>query len=443
MYNVNFYDPQLHQVIKGQKNSIDITILPTTDDNGDPQEKTAFAIGNSRMTADTNGDCLIHYLLEPLLEHHPLPVTVDGKPIRRFSFEPRTATSYNLMPKPLEGNYTDPYNDFSGDRRAGIIIDGVKYLPDHAQWTYNVLNQNSPHPHWTALTRISVYPLVDLGNPEHPDPSHPENIAETLSRTLSPEYQIPDWMKYDRRPADDTLYDSWTPPPARTNNTPHWALSPVPIAVSGTPALIDVPDPALALTIAHALYNQPELGLVPVANARPDHPHVTVTCPNTGDITIVSRDTGQVHRADAGLPDPDGPLASIAIPCLAAEGRNITVRPDLLFTTGPDQQGWSETLVYATGNHHPIHAEEGEVWSLSTMAANAFLQTRHSAPPEQYRLKVIQALEGTEEALRILMYDQAGRMTQAAKHLSPHHNSMRVNSAPWTITKEPGTNDPD
>ena len=443
MYNANFYDPQLHQVIKGQKDSIDITILPTTNSSEDPQEQTEFAIGDSRMTADTDGDCLIHYLLEPLLEHHPLPVTVDGKPIRRLSFEPRTATSYHLMPKPLEGNYTDRYNDFRGDRGAGIIIDGVKYLPDHAQWTYNVLKRHSPHSHWTALTRISVYPLVDLGNPEHSDPSHPENIAEALSRTMSPDYQVPDWMRHDRRPAEDTLYDSWTPPMARTNNAPHWALRPVPIAVNGTPALIDIPDPALALTVAHALYNQPELGLVPVAHARPDHPHVTVTCPNTGDITVVSRDTGQVHRADVGLPDPDGPLASIAIPCHVTEGRDITVRPHLLFTKIPDQYGWSRTLVYATGNHLPIDTEEGDVEPLSIMAANAFLEGRHSLPPEQYHLKVIQAIEGTEAALRVLMYDQAGKMTQAAKQLSPHHNSVRVNSAQWTITSGSGTNDPD
>ena len=80
-------------------------------------------------------------------------------------------------PRPLEGNHHDRHDDFSGRRDAGIIIDGIKYLPDHAQWTYRILDRHSPHPHWTGLTRISVYPLVDLGSPPHSDPSHPENIA--------------------------------------------------------------------------------------------------------------------------------------------------------------------------------------------------------------------------------------------------------------------------
>ena len=443
MYNANFYDPHLHQVIKGQKDSIDITILPTTHNNGDPREQTEFAIGDTRMTADTNGDCLVHYLLEPLLDHHPIPVTIDGKPIKRFPFEPRAATEYQAMPRPLEGHYYNRCRNFAGDTQAGIIIDGVKYLPDHAQWTYNILDRHSPHPHWTAITQISVYPLVDLGNPEHSDPSHPENIAEALSRTLAPEYQIPAWMRYDRRPIEGTLYESWTPPLARTNDTPDWALRPVPIAVNSTPALIDVPDPALALTITHALYNQPELGLVPVDNARPDQPHVTVTCPNPGDITIVSRHTGQVHRAADGLPDPDGPLASIAIPCRLDDGRDITIRPDLLFITSPDPYNWDQALVYATGNHQPIDIEKGDVESLSMMAANAFLRHRHSVSPDQYHLKVIQAIEGTEEALNVLMHEQASRMTQAARQLSPHHNSVRVNSTQWTIIHESGTNNPD
>ena len=147
MYNANFYSPELHQAITSQQVSIDITIPPSPDDGKRPPNRTEFKIGDRQLSANVSRDGLLHYLLKPLLEHHHLPATVNGNPIDRLPFEPRAATNYRLMPSLLEGPYGERTQPFDGHRRAGVIIDGVKYLPDHTQWTYNVRSEHLPYPH--------------------------------------------------------------------------------------------------------------------------------------------------------------------------------------------------------------------------------------------------------------------------------------------------------
>ena len=352
MYNVNFYDAELHRAITNQKDTVRITTRHDPEDDAGPNAQTSFAIGETVMSADTSPECLVHYLLQPLLEHHDRPVTIDGHSMERLRFQPKAATRYRLMPRLLEGNHRPHRDDFAGHRQAGIIIDGVKYLPNHAQWSYDVRAEESPHPHWSSLTGISVYPLIDLGNPPHSDPTHLENIAEAISQSLAPEYRVPDWMSRSRCPDPETVYDSWTPQDDQDKPPPHWALRSVPIAVNGTPALIEVPDRVLAFTLAHALYNSPDLALVPVKEAKPGDRHVTVTCPNPDDVVIIN-DQGERHRAGDGLPAPDGPVTAIEVPC-QADGEDLTSQGKFLFHRTPSLRGQDAKIIYATGRHATI-----------------------------------------------------------------------------------------
>ena len=67
-----------------------------------------------------------------------------------------------------------------------------------------------------------------------------------------------------------------------------------PIVVNGTPTFIDVEDQTLAFTIAHALFNQPELGLVPILEPKTGQHHMTLTCP----------DPHVVAAVESGAPQP-------------------------------------------------------------------------------------------------------------------------------------------
>lgn len=436
MENANFFDEEMHRIIKNQPGAVHIKILDNPDEES-YHRTTEFMIGEAQMRADASPDVLVNYLLEPLLEHHPHPVTINGHPIERLEFKPQTSTSYSLMPRPTEGSYTERQNEFAGHRDAGIIIDGVTYLPTHPQWAYNIIDRHSPHEHWSSLTQISAYPLIDLGNPVHSDPSHPENVAEALSISLKPEYQVYDWMQRHNCPDTKDVYDSWTPLQARNKQHLHWALKPMPIAVHGTPAIIDVPNQALAYSIAHALYNQPELGLVPVTEPKDDRRHVTVTCPEPGNITIVDAE-GNTHRAGDGLPNPDGTVGAITIIC-QADGEDITVNANFLFADELTELHHKATI-YATGRHNAMDTQRGDVPTISLMAANAFMEPHRSLSPEHLEHQAIQAIEGTEQAIENLMYETMGHMNWALDRLSKHHGDIKAESARWTISYKPDPN---
>lgn len=433
MYNMNFYDPELHQIIKDQPDEVRITILGNPTEEPD-RKHTEFMVGDVRTKADADPARLVQYLLKPLLEHHHRPVIIDGRPIERLELQPKASTSYRIMPHPMEGSYNERRDNFAGHRHAGIIVDGVKYLPEHAQWTYNVVAPHSPHRHWSSLTRVRLYPLINLGNPVHSDPAHPDNAAEALRISLTPEYRTHDWTERRNCPEPKDVYDSWTPPQARQTQRPHWALRPMPIAVHGTPAIIDVPNQALAFSIAYALYNQPELGLVPVLEAKAGQRHVTVTCPRPEDVTVTDAQ-GTTHRAGDGLPPADGPVHAINIPC-QADQQAINVKAHLLFVNEPMDHK-QEPNLYATGRHRPTDDEKGDVPVIALMAANAFLEWHRTTRPEQYEHQVTQALEGAKKAIEDLMRESAHAMDQALEKLSDFQGVVRVESERWSITYWP------
>ena len=142
MENLNFYNPELHEIIKKQEGTVRIKILPD-DEDGDNyyRNTTKFAIGEHIMTADTSPECLIHYLLEPLFTHYPKEVTIEDLPIERHPVKPSAKTSYLMMPCPLEDQYLATPSDFADRNDVGIIIDGITYMPDHAKWNYHVTNR--------------------------------------------------------------------------------------------------------------------------------------------------------------------------------------------------------------------------------------------------------------------------------------------------------------
>ena len=188
-------------------------------------------------------------------------------------------------------------------------------------------------------------------------------------------------MRQVHCPDPSKLYESWTPPAARDENTPDWALQPVTIAVNGTPVLIDVTDHALAFSIAHALYDQPELGLVPVGNVKEGQPYATVTCPQPGNIAIVTSQAAQQCRTTDRQPDPDGPVESIQIPC-SVDGQDITVRTNFLFAQRPDRHGSNTPAIYATGRHKTIDPERGDTEPVSLMARQRLLRGQVQQGPE-------------------------------------------------------------
>ena len=431
MENLNFYNPDLHEIIKRQKGTVQIRILPN-DENRNPyySNTTKFAIGENVITADTSPDYLIHFLLEPLFVHYPEKVTIDDRPVERHPFQPSAQTSYLMMPCPLEGQYYEKPSDFAERNDVGIIIDGITYMPDHASWNYHVTNRQSRHEHWSQMELISVYPCVDLGSPTHTDPSHPENIAETISRTMSPKYQVPEWMSRQKCPSPGSVYESWAP---KTEQNVSWLIKSLPIVVNTTPAIIDVENHALAFTIAHALYNQPELRLVPVKETKPGHDFVTVTCPDTEPIEITDT-AGTTYSKRNHFPDPDGPVESITIRC-QADGKEIKVNSNFLFL--PKEADTPER-VYATGRHHIIDHAKGDNHKIVMMVSNALLNDdRTPKPPSSYYPLVTQALKGTEEAVRNLMMAEVNDLKRTKNMLSPLNSPVEVQHGPWTITYTP------
>ena len=429
MENLNFYDPDLHEIIKQQEGTVRISILPGDEDR-DYRNTTKFAIGKNVITADTSPDCLVHYLLEPLFAHYPREVTIDDRPIERHPFQPSAQTNYLMMPCPLEGQYyEEPYN-FTGSNDVGIIIDGITYMPDHARWNYHVTSRQSRHEHWNQMELISVYPCIDLGSPTHGDPYHPENIAETISRTMSPKYQVPEWMSRQRCPSPGSVYASWAP---KTEQNVSWLVNSLPIVVNTTPAIIDVENHALAFTIAHALYNQPELKLVPVQETKPGHDFVTVTCPETEPIEITDA-AGTTYSKRSHFPSPDGPVESITIRC-QADGKEIKVNSNFLFL--PKEKDGPER-VYATGRHQAIDHSKGDDHKIVMMVSNALLNDdRNPKSPGSYYPLVTQALKSTEEAVRNIMMAEVDDLKRIKNMLSPLTSPVEVQQGPWTITYTP------
>ena len=277
---------------------------------------------------------------------------------------------------------------------------------------------------------ISVYPCIDLGNPTHTDPSHPENIAETISRTMSPKYQVPEWMSRQKSPNPESVYESWAP---KTEQNVSWLTKSLPIVVNATPAIIEVENSSLAFTIAHALYNQPELGLVPVQEAKPRHNFVTITCQDTEPIEIIDA-AGTAYSERNHFPDPDGPVESITIRC-QADGKEIKVNTNFLFL--PEEQDTKER-VYATGRHHTIDHVKGDENKIATMVSNALLDNnRNPKSPGSYHKLVTQALSGTEEAVRNLMMREASELKRLKNMLSPLTSPIEVQHGAWIITYTP------
>ena len=434
MENLNFYDPDLHEIIKRQDGAVRINILPDDEATGNHHYRntTKFAIGENVMTADTSPDCLIHYILEPLFAHYPEEVTIDGRPIEKHPFQPSAQTRNLLMPYPLEGQYfgKTSNSDFTDRNDVGIIIDGITYMPDHASWNYHITNDQSRHEHWSQLELISVYPCIDLGSPTHTDPSHPENIAETISRTMSPKYQVPESMRRQRSPDPESVYESWAP---QTEQNVSWLTESLPIVVNTTPAIINVENQALAFTIAHALYNQPELGLVPVKETKPGHDFVTVTCPDTEPIEITDA-AGTPYSQRNHFPNPDGPLESITIRC-QADGKEIKVNSNFLFL--PEKKD-SPERIYATGRHNTIDPNRGDNQQIVMMISNTLLDDdRRPKSPDSYYPLVTQALKSTEEAVHNLMMAEINDLKRIKNMLSPLTSPVEVQEGPWTITYTP------
>ena len=432
MEHLNFYDQSLHEIIKQQGAPLKIRIFPNEDPNASPYENAKFAIGEHIITADTTPACLIHYLLEPMLAHYPHVVTIDDRPIERRPFVPKVEHSYNLMPHPLEGQYAKRKPDFSYHVDAGIMIDGVTYAPHHACWEYQTVDPNPRHPHWSRLADITAYPFVDLGNPANTDPFHPQNIAETMSHTMKPEYQVPGWKNRENTPDPESVYQSWAP---KTSHQVAWLLPSLPVVVNGTPAIIDVKSTSLAFTIAHALFNQPELGLVPVMDSKPEVHHVTVTCKD-GEQIVITDKNGVQHSILSQLPGPNGTVESISIQC-RADGQQVDVKPDFLFLSEDDQ---GPERIYATGKHHKIDVGRKDDDQITRMAANAFVNNQlYPGPPADRCHQVRQALHSTHEALHAMMMTKIDELDQLRKSLTPVTEPAQAQDGPWTINHNPSS----
>ena len=426
MSNRNFFDSQLHQVIKRQPGEIRIRIF-IDEHQTSHQRQTKFFIGDHLLGADTNPDDLFHYLLKPLLAHYPHEVTVNDRPITRQPFQPTVQHYHQTLPRPLEEQYRPRDADFTQHNNVGVIIDGVTYLPQHASWDYNVLDPHPTYPHWTGVTNVSVYPFVDLGSPTHSDPSQPENVAEVLSRTLELSSQLPNWMRRSRVPNDANVHQSWAP---QTTKLTTWLAPSLPITPHATPALIAIADTALAFTIAHALYNHPELGLVPVLAARPGHEAVTITCPDPTDVRTTDQN-GLTRYGASYLPEPDGPLARITINC-QRDGEPLRVPCDALFLT----RG-AKNLVYAAApslRYRPKLQDS----DLAFMAANAFIdENPNPALPAQFFRPAIQALTSARQAHRDYIIAKIDELQGSQSQLTPLDEPLQVTSGAWTVTLTP------
>lgn len=421
MSNLNFFDPDLHQLIKRNADDLRIHILPYEGPADEHPTQTKFKIGDYLITADTSPEEFYHYLLKPMLTHFPNQVMIDDRPLQRRPFEPQVQHIYHTFPSPLEQRLFTKGTDFSQFHDVGVIIDGITYLPPHPIWDYQVTDQHPRHPHWTGIVEIAVYPFVDLGNPTNIDPCHPENIAEVLSQTLAPQYQVPDWMSRQRCPDPNAVYHTWAPQHAGIP----WMPQSIPIIVSGTPTLIEVEDQTLAFTIAHALFNQPELGLVPVLEPKTGQDHITLTCPDPQAITAAGLD-GRTHSLRASFPPPDGPLRQISIPC-HADGQPIIVNPCALFIEDHDKH-----LVYSTGRQSI--AEN----TLAFMAASAFARdSRSPKSPGDFMPHAIQALHGSTQAHHHLMMSKAAELDALRQKLTPPAHPIQADYQEWTILYQP------
>lgn len=53
MDNINFYNPELHQVVKNQQDVINIRILTNPNEKSQEDAHTEFTIGDTQMKVDT------------------------------------------------------------------------------------------------------------------------------------------------------------------------------------------------------------------------------------------------------------------------------------------------------------------------------------------------------------------------------------------------------
>ena len=421
MDNLNFFDPGLHEIIKKNAHDLRVRILPYEGPEDQYQTNTQFTIGDQLLNADAPPDVFYHCLLKPLLAHFPNQVMIDDHPLNRRPFVPQVQHIHRRPPSPLEERLYNYSPNFSQFQDVGVIIDGITYLPPHPIWNYQVTAPDPRHSHWNDIVKVAVYPFVDLGNPPNIDPSHPENIAEVLSRAMAPQYCTPDWISHQRSPHPSTVYQTWTPQDTKTP----WMPQSLPIIVNAIPTLIEVEDQPLAFAIAHALFNQPELGLVPILDPKPGQHHITLTCPDPHAITTV--DVAGCNRSmNHSFPPPDGPLHSISVPC-KADATPIIVNPTTLFIEKDNKQ-----LVYSTG-HQRLDED-----TLAFMAASAFAgQNHYPKAPEDFLPHAIQALYGARQAHHHLMMKKAYELETLQRQLTTPADHIRAHHQPWTIEYQP------